>query len=50
VHETDEIAGLAVQGPTSYSVLSTMGVKGLEELKPFGLIHVDFQGTEMMVS
>ena len=50
VHETEEIAGLAVQGPTSYSVLKTMGVVGLEALKPFGLIHVDFQGVEMMVS
>ncbi len=50
VHETQDVAGLAVQGPTSYSVLKTMGVKGLEELKPFGLIHVDFEGTEMMVS
>ncbi len=49
-HETDDICGLAVQGPTSYSVLKTMGVEGLEELKPFGLIHVDFQGAELMVS
>ena len=50
VHETEDVCGLAVQGPTSYSVLKTMGVEGLEELKPFGLIHVDFQGTELMVS
>ena len=50
VHETEEVAGLAVQGPTSYSILNTMGVKGLETLKPFGLIHVDFQGTELMIS
>ena len=49
-HETDEIAALAVQGPTSYSVLRTMGIAGLETLRPFDLIHVDFDGTEMMVS
>ena len=50
VHETEDIAALAVQGPTSFSVLNTMGIQGLDALKPFGLMHVDFQGVEMMVS
>lgn len=50
VEETAEIAALAVQGPTSFSVLSNMGLEGLGELKPFGLMHFDFQGTELMVS
>ena len=49
-HETEDIAALAVQGPTSYSTLKSMGVDGLDALKPFGLIHVDFEGVEMMVS
>lgn len=49
-HETEDVAALAVQGPTSYSVLKKMGIEGLDTLKPFGLIHVDFEGTEMMVS
>ena len=49
-HETEDVAALAVQGPTSYSVLSKMNLEGLAELKPFGLMHVDFQGTELMVS
>ena len=49
-HETDEIAALAVQGPTSFSVLKAMGYPELGELKPFGLTHVDFQGAELMVS
>ena len=49
-HETEDVAGLAVQGPTSASVLRNMGLAGLDELKPFGLMHVDFQGTEIMVS
>ncbi len=48
--ETAEIAGLAVQGPTSYSVLTKMGLDGLGELKPFGLMHFDFDGAELMVS
>jgi len=49
-HETEDVAALAVQGPTSYSVLKKMGIDGLETLKPFGLIHVDFEGSELMVS
>jgi aminomethyltransferase len=48
--ETAEVAGLAVQGPTSYSVLTKMGLDGLGELKPFGLMHFDFDGAELMVS
>ena len=48
--ETDEIAALAVQGPTSYSVMKNMGFAGIEELKPFGLAHFDFQGSELMIS
>ncbi len=48
--ETAEIAGLAVQGPTSYSILKAMGITGLDELKVFGLMHVEFEGAELMVS
>ena len=48
--ETHEIAALAVQGPTSFSVMKNMGFAGIEELKPFGLAHFDFQGSELMVS
>lgn len=49
-HETEDVAALAVQGPTSFSVLNKMGLKGLDALKPFGLMHCDFEGTELMVS
>ncbi len=49
-HETDDVAALAVQGPTSYSTLSAMGYPELGKLKPFGLTHVDFQGAELMIS
>jgi aminomethyltransferase len=50
VLETADIAALAVQGPTSFSVLSAMGLKGLEGLKPFGLMNFDFDGADLMVS
>lgn len=50
VEETAEIAALAVQGPTSFAILSNMGLDGLGSLKPFGLMHFDFQGAELMVS
>jgi aminomethyltransferase len=50
VHETEDVAGLAVQGPTSFSVLNNMEFDGLDQLKPFGLMHFDFQGTELMIS
>ncbi|MEO1201878.1 MAG: aminomethyltransferase family protein [Pseudomonadota bacterium] len=49
-HETDEVAALAVQGPTSYTVLSKLGVPGLDALKPFGLLHTYFEGARLMVS
>jgi len=48
--ETADIAALAVQGPTSFSVLEKLGIDGLAELKPFGLLHADFEGSELMVS
>ena len=35
--ETHAVAALAVQGPTSYSVLSASGMDGLDQLKPFGI-------------
>ena len=50
VEETADVAGLAVQGPTSWSILNKMGLNGLEELKPFGLMHFEFDGAELMVS
>lgn len=50
IEETADVAGLAVQGPTSYTILSKLGLDGLGELKPFGLMHFDFDGAELMVS
>ena len=50
VDETHDIAALAVQGPTSYSVMKDLGLDGIENLKPFGLTNFDFEGTDLMVS
>lgn len=38
--ETHDVAALAVQGPTSYSVLTAAGIDGLELLKPFGIVDL----------
>jgi aminomethyltransferase len=50
VDETEDVCGLAVQGPTSFSVLQAMGLDGIENLKPFGLTNFDFQGSDLMIS
>ncbi|ARN75954.1 aminomethyltransferase family protein [Oceanicoccus sagamiensis] len=50
VDETHEVAALAVQGPTSCATLRAMGLDGLENLKPFGLTHFEFNGVDLMVS
>lgn len=50
VDETPDIAALAVQGPTSFSILEKMNLPGIEKLKPFGLTHFEFEGVELMVS
>jgi aminomethyltransferase len=38
--ETHDVAALAVQGPTSYSVLAASGIDGLDQLKPFGIVDL----------
>jgi aminomethyltransferase len=48
--ETHDIAALAVQGPTSCSVLKAAGISGIEELKPFGILNTVIDGMEVMVS
>jgi aminomethyltransferase len=50
VDETEDVCGLAVQGPTSYSILKAMGLDGIENLRPFGIANFDFQGADLMVS
>jgi aminomethyltransferase len=46
--ETEAVAGLALQGPTSFSVLDAAGFAGVEKLKPFDIAtfaHEDGQVT-----
>ena len=50
VEETHDVVGLAVQGPTSCAILRKMGLQGIENMKPFGLDHFPFEGTELMAS
>ena len=50
VDETAEVAALAVQGPTSCSVLRSMGLEGIHNLKPFGLTDYPFGSGQLMVS
>ena len=38
--ETHDVAALAVQGPTSYSVLAAAGINDLDQLKPFGIAEL----------
>lgn len=48
--ETDEVTGLAVQGPTSCQTLKAMGLSGVENLKPFQHGTYSFAGFELLVS
>ena len=47
---TEDLAGLSLQGPTSFAVLKKMGFDSVAELKPFGITRVPFDGTELMIS
>jgi len=48
--DTHDVAGLALQGPTSCAILKEMGLEGVENLTPFGLAYFDLDGQELMVS
>jgi aminomethyltransferase len=50
VEDTHDVAALALQGPTSCSVLKAIGCAGVEKLPPFGLTWFQFAGTELMIS
>ena len=47
---TDNLAALSLQGPTSYSVLSNMGLSDIDKLKPFDFMTTDLDGVELIVS
>ncbi len=42
---TDELSGLAFQGPHSATVLDVMGFDNVELIKPFGVVEVPFAGS-----
>ncbi len=48
--ETDEVVGLAVQGPTSCQTLKAMQLEGVENLKPFQHRSFNLEGRDLMVS
>ncbi len=48
--ETEEVAGLAVQGPTSCAVLKDAGFAGVETMKPFDIRVFPFDGGEVTIS
>ena len=47
---TADIAALAMQGPTSCAVLKSMGLAGIERLKPFEIGYYATAGINLMVS
>jgi aminomethyltransferase len=47
---TEEIAALALQGPTSCAVLKEFGVEGVERLKPFEIGNFTVDGLAIMIS
>tara|TARA_R110002096_G_scaffold435548_1_gene661476 strand:- start:145187 stop:146395 length:1209 start_codon:yes stop_codon:yes gene_type:complete len=47
---SDKLAALSLQGPTSCETLKTMGLDGIETLKPFGIMQFPFKGSKLMVS
>ena len=49
-NESEAIAALAVQGPTSCTVLTLAGCAGLNQLKPFGIAYYEFEGVPLAVS
>jgi aminomethyltransferase len=47
---TDDIAALALQGPTSCATLKKMGLDGIDTAKPFDIQFFPFHGETLMVS
>ena len=47
---TEQVAALALQGPTSCSVLKALGLAGIENLKPFEIGRFTFAGAPLSVS
>ena len=50
VEETDQVTGVALQGPTSCQVLKRLGLAGIRDLKPFNIAHFRHDGMDLAVS
>ncbi len=50
VNESEDIVGLAVQGPTSCTILSLLGFEDLNQIRPFGIAHHTFENQPLMIS
>ena len=50
VEETEAIAGLALQGPTSFAILREAGFAGVEQLKVFDLLDFPHQNGTVTIS
>lgn len=48
--ETEAVAALSLQGPTSCAVLKALGLAGIENLRPFALGHYPFDDAQLLVS
>jgi aminomethyltransferase len=47
---SEDVAALALQGPTSCAVLKRLGLAGVEMMKPFRIEHFPFEDDSLMVS
>lgn len=48
--ETDEVAGLSLQGPLSYAVLKRAGLDAVASLKPFDMATYSLGGADIIIS
>ena len=47
---SDDLASLALQGPTSCALLKAMGFNGVENCKPFGIVRFPYGSSEIVIS
>lgn len=47
---SDDVAALALQGPTSCALLKAMGFAGIEQCKPFEIVSFPYAGGQIMIS
>ncbi len=50
IDESKHICGISLQGPTSASILRLLGVKGINNLKPFHILQTKISNIPIMIS